>query len=74
MEAAMLLRISEAVEWLRKERGIKYTRQALYRVIYRGELPFTQRAIPGAGIIRPGGRIMIDTEDLEQMFQKHSDG
>lgn len=72
MEVKMLLRVSEAVAFLRREKGINYTEAGLYRLLYRGKLAFTQRAdIGGQGAVRPGGRIMIAQADLEKLFVHH---
>lgn len=67
----MLLKVSEAVAFLRDKKGIKYTEAGLYRLLYKGVLPYTQRDIRGSGSVRPGGRIMIDEADLEALFIRH---
>jgi hypothetical protein len=74
MEVMMgkLLRISDAVVWLSRVKGINYTRQALYKMICEGQLPYVQRAdVEGSGRVRPGGRIMLDQADLEALFVHH---
>ncbi|MCJ7525856.1 MAG: hypothetical protein MUP71_11660 [Candidatus Aminicenantes bacterium] len=72
------IRISDAVERLKKmekdieEKPAKYSRQRIYQFIYGGKVDYIQREdVGGSGRSRPGGRILVNWDDIVDMFQFH---
>lgn len=66
-----LVKISDAVLRLRKK-NISITRQRVYQLCYEGRLSYVQRQDElGKGQARPGGRLLVDWDELESMFVLH---
>lgn len=65
-----MMRISEAVEFLRREFGIVYTPAGIYLMTQRHELPYRQSKKGTAIRGKRGGRITVDEQDLRALFSE----
>ena len=65
--------ISDAVERLKKsEIPVSISRQRLYQLIYAGKISYLQRKdFEGSGRARSGGRILVDWDEISEMFIFH---